>query len=268
MITQDITLRRTIKWSSFSETNTGSVREINEDAVFSNSDYGIWAIADGMGGYEAGDIASNMIVELLSEMENTVSLADTVDSVEDTLIEANRNILEYADVMCEKQMMGSTVVSLIIRGRVGVCLWVGDSRLYRYRNGELMQLSRDHSQVQELIEQGFISKEEAANHPEANIITRAVGACDEVYIDINVFNTQIGDTFLLCSDGLHNAISEDEMIARLSKMDIQEAAHSMLSLALENQANDNVSLIVARGEVDKHPLHNRVINERIEQCYE
>ncbi len=251
MTTSDVTMRRTIKWNTAAETNVGSVREVNEDAIFVKPEIGVWAVADGMGGYEAGDIASNMIVELLNDIEDKASLSDIVDSVEDKLIEANKNILEYADVMRDQQMMGSTIVSLIIRGRVGVCLWAGDSRLYRYRNGELQQLSQDHSQVQELIQQGFLSEEDAVNHPEANVITRAVGACEDVYIDINVFSTQIGDTFLLCSDGLHNAISVMDMINSLNDTDIEKSSANMLTTALDNKAADNVSLIIARGEVDK-----------------
>ncbi len=251
MTITDITMRRSIKWTSAAQTNTGCVRKVNEDAIFLKPEAGLWAVADGMGGYEAGDIASNMIVELLDDIEDKVPLCEIVDDVEDKFIEANANILEYADVMRDKQMMGSTVVSLIIRGRVGVCLWAGDSRLYRYRNGELQQLSQDHSQVQELIQQGFLSEEEAENHPDANVITRAIGAGDDVYIDINVFSTQIGDTFFLCSDGLYNAISKAEMINCLEDMDINKSVCTMLERALENKAADNVSMIIARGEADK-----------------
>jgi len=254
----DITMRRGIKWNSAAETNVGSVREVNEDAIFTKPEIGLWAVADGMGGYEAGDIASHIIVELLEDVDDSIPLVDIVDSVEDKLIEANNNILEYADVMRDKQMMGSTVVSLVIRGRVGVCLWAGDSRLYRYRNGDLQQLSQDHSQVQELIKQGFLSEEEAENHPEANVITRAVGACEDVYIDVNVFSTQIGDTFLLCSDGLYNSIAIAEIIDCLNDTDIELATNRMLSKALENKAADNVSIIIARGEMDK-ASNNKVV---------
>ncbi len=257
----DITMRRTIKWNSFAETNTGCVREINEDAIFLKPEIGLWAVADGMGGYEAGDIASNIIVELLNDIEDKVSLSQIVDDVEDKFIEANNNILEYADVMRDKQMMGSTVVSLIIRGRVGVCLWAGDSRLYRYRNGELQQLSQDHSQVQELIQQGFLSEEEAENHPEANVITRAIGACDDVYIDVNVFSTQIGDTFLLCSDGLYNSVTLLEMTKCLNATDIETSTKKLLEIALENKAADNVSMIIARGEADKISSNKMVLTQ-------
>lgn len=247
----DITMRRAIKWTASSKTDVGCVREINEDSVLSDTSLGLWAVADGMGGYEAGDVASNMIVESLAEIENKKSLADIVDTVEDKLIEVNTHIQEYSDVMCNNQTMGSTVVSLVIRGRLGACLWAGDSRLYRFRNESLQQLSQDHSQVEELIEQGFLKREDAAAHPDSNVITRAVGACEDIFVALNVFSTQIGDTYLLCSDGLHNAVSTEEIVNCLKEPDVEQSTQKLLSHALENNASDNVSLIVIRGEADR-----------------
>jgi len=253
----DITMRRAIKWNSFADTNVGCVREVNEDAVLDKPELGLWVVADGMGGYEAGDVASKMVVESLAELQHSSILSDFVDAVEDKLIQVNTQIQEYADLMCDSNTMGSTVVCLIVRGRLGVCLWAGDSRLYRYRNGELEQLSQDHSQIEELIQQGFLKREDAINHPDANIITRAVGACDDIYIAINVFSTQIGDTYLLCSDGLHNSITTESMIESLNEQNVEKSTEKMLSMALENNASDNVSLITVRGEPDK------IINKRV-----
>ncbi len=252
----DITMRRPIKWVSFAETNVGTVREVNEDSILLKPEIGLWAVADGMGGYEAGDIASSMIVDALEETEYVESLNEIVDSVEDKLIEVNNRILEYADIMLDQNTMGSTVVSLIIRGRIGACLWAGDSRLYRYRNGELQQLSRDHSQVEELIQQGFLKQEDAKNHPDANIITRAIGACGEIHIDINIFSVQIGDTFLLCSDGLHNSVDTNCIIHCLSEKDVEKSVKKLLAKSLENNASDNVSIIITRGEPDRIASNN------------
>lgn len=254
----DITMRRAIKWNSSANTNVGCVRKVNEDAILNKPEIGLWAVADGMGGYQAGDVASNMIIESLSDIEHKAILSDFVDTVEDKLIEVNTQIQEYSDVMCDKQTMGSTVVCLIVRGRLGICLWAGDSRLYRYRNGELEQLSQDHSQVEELIHQGFLKREDAKNHPDANIITRAVGASENVYIAINVFSTQIGDTYLLCSDGLHNSLTTECIIESLNKPNVDESTENMLAMALGNNASDNVSLITVRGEPDK-AINNRVV---------
>lgn len=247
----DITTRRPIKWTSFADTSVGTVRKVNEDSILLKPEIGLWAVADGMGGYEAGDVASNMIIEALNDTEYKAAFNDIIDTVEDSLIDTNNKILEYADIMLDQQTMGSTVVSLIIRGRVGACLWAGDSRLYRYRNGELQQMSQDHSQVEELIQQGFLTEEDAENHPDSNVITRAIGASEEIYIDINVFSTQIGDTFLLCSDGLHNSVNVSDIINCLNEQNIEQSVNNLLAKALENNASDNVSVIIARGVADK-----------------
>jgi len=246
----DTTIRRPIRWSSAQDTNVGMVREVNEDSILSSPDVQLWAVADGMGGYEAGNVASNMIVKTLDGITNKSSLNDMIDCVEDSLIDANHRILEYADIMLDGRTLGSTVVTLFIKGHVGTCLWAGDSRLYRYRNNELMQLSRDHSQVEELVQQGFLSPEEAESHPDSNVITRAIGANPDIYIDINVFSVQLGDTFLLCSDGLYNMVSKEEITSSIANLNVEDAVDELIQKALDNGANDNVSVILVKGEPD------------------
>lgn len=246
----DTTVRRPIKWTAHAETNVGAVRKINEDAILNRTERGIWAVADGMGGYEAGDVASQMIIKALDEISDIQVLNDIVDTVEDSLMDVNHRILEYADIMLDSRTTGSTIICLIIRGAVGVCLWAGDSRLYRFRNRKLEQLSQDHSQVEELIRQGLISPEEAKSHPDSNIITRAVGANSEICIDINTFSTQIGDTFMLCSDGLYNAVSDDDLEYFLQQGSAQKSVDGLIERALENGAPDNVSVVVLKGEPD------------------
>lgn len=227
------------------------VREANEDAILSREKIGLWAVADGLGGHAVGDVASRMVVESLAETQRKPHLNDMVVGVEDSLINANSNIFEYADIMLENATMGTTVVSLIIQGLVGVCLWVGDSRLYRYRRNELMQMSRDHSQVEEWVQQGIIKPEESENHPQGNIITRAIGVGENVDIDVSVFSTRIGDTFLLCSDGLYNAVSKNDIGECLRLTDVQDCVDKLMMLALENGAPDNVSIIVIKGELGR-----------------
>jgi serine/threonine protein phosphatase PrpC len=247
----DRTFRRPIEWRCGAQTHVGAVRQINEDAVLTRGDIGLWAVADGMGGHEVGDVASRMIVEALEQVTGRERLSDFVDEVEQSLLDVNQRILDYADLMFDNATMGSTLVSLLICGRVGVCLWAGDSRLYRLRNHQLTQLSRDHSHVQELIEMGAIAPEDAAKHPHANVITRAVGVEDPGFIDINAFNAQIGDTFLLCSDGLYNTMSDEEISDLLSGRDAQQVAEALVQLSLERGAPDNVSVIVIKGEAGK-----------------
>jgi len=254
----DTTVRRPIKWNTSADTNVGMVRTVNEDSIMTKPEIGLWAVADGMGGYEAGDVASTMIVNSLSEISKHDYLNTFVDEIEDKIIDANNRILEYSEIMHEGRTLGSTIVSLLIKGQVGICLWAGDSRLYMLRNNQLQQISRDHSYVQELLDQGSISQEDAINHPEANVITRAIGTCDELYIDINAFNVQVGDTFLLCSDGLYNTVDELEIEEYMRSADTDNAVKQLIVKSLENGAPDNVSIIMVKSVSDTNTPNQSV----------
>jgi serine/threonine protein phosphatase PrpC len=242
-----------VVWNSVAKTDVGMVREINEDSILSLPEAGFWAVADGMGGYEAGDVASSMVLDSLSDLTRCESLNDAVDAIEDCLLDVNGKILEYGDIMLDGRTLGSTVVSLLIQGRVGVCLWAGDSRLYRLRNRQLIQLSRDHSQVEEHVQQGYLSPDQAESHPDSNVITRAIGAEAELYVDINVFSTQLGDVFLLCSDGLYNMVNSEEMAEVLLAHPLTDAVQILVDLALQRGADDNVSVILVKGEQKPAP---------------
>lgn len=254
----DTTIRRPIKWNTSADTNVGMVREVNEDSIMTKPEVGLWAVADGMGGYEAGDVASNMIVSSISEIKAHENLHFLVDDIEDKIIDANRRILEYSDIMHDGRILGSTIVSLLIKGQVGICLWAGDSRLYLLRNNQLQQISRDHSHVQELIDKGSITEDEAINHPDSNVITRAIGTSEELYIDIKAFNVQVGDTFLLCSDGLYNAVDELEIEGRMKNNDTDDAVKQLIVKALENGAADNVSVVIVKSATEVNQSQNIV----------
>lgn len=254
----DTTIRRPIKWNTSADTNVGMVRTVNEDSIMSKPEVGLWAVADGMGGYEAGDVASNMIVSSLADIEKHDHLDMFINNIEDKIIDANNRILEYADIMHDGRMLGSTLVSLLIKGQVGVCLWAGDSRLYLLRNNQLQQLSRDHSHVQELLDQGTITEEDAVNHPDGNVITRAVGTSEELYVDINAFNVQVGDTFLLCSDGLYNAVDEFYIEHQMKSYDTDNAVKQLVVRALENGAPDNVSIVIVKSISDTKQSHTNL----------
>jgi len=247
----EISKRRPINWKSVQYSHTGLVRKINEDAMLSLPEQKLWAVADGMGGYEAGNIASDMIISSLKKLKLGGSLNETVNRVEDNLIEVNNLILAYADILLDGRILGSTVVTLIIKGRVGICMWAGDSRLYRYRNRQLEQLTRDHSYVANQVMQGKITAKEAGDHPDSNIITRAIGADSEIYIDLNAFSVQLGDIFLLCSDGLYNKVSNNEITKTLASLSINQAVNELVLKALDNGADDNVSVVLVLGEPDK-----------------
>lgn len=248
----DITVRRPIQWVCSSASNVGTVRSVNEDAVLERPEIGLWAVADGMGGHDAGNVASRMIVETLGELQKPEGLNGYVTSIEDAILDVNQRLLEYSEIVLDGRIVGSTFVGLMIYGQVGVCLWMGDSRLYRYRGQEFTQISRDHSQVSELLQAGAITAEEAVNHPESNVITRAVGTSEDPYLDLEVFKVQIGDIFLLCSDGLYNAIDNETIVTNLSLDDTQEMVAGLIGDALENGASDNVSVVAIKGV--RHPL--------------
>jgi len=243
----DTTIRRPVRWLSAATTNVGVVRKINEDAVLSKPDINLWAVADGMGGHEAGNVASNMIVNMLADIEIKINLDVFVSTIEDKILDVNKRLLEYSEIMLEGRIIGSTVAILLIKGRVGVCLWAGDSRLYRYRNGDIEQITVDHSHVAELLKHGSISVEEAENHPDANVITRAVGTCENLYVDIDVFDVNVGDTFMLCTDGLYNAVNEEGIINCLQEDAVETAANNLIETSLHNGASDNVSVVLVKG---------------------
>jgi len=247
----DTTFRRPISWNSYALSDVGCVRQVNEDSIVNIPEKYLWAVADGMGGHQVGDVASRKIAELLQSVQPCENLSDYIDAVENALLEANQQLIEFAHLMFENQTMGSTAICLVIKQHVGVCLWVGDSRLYRYRNRQLQQLTRDHSQVEEMLQMGLITEEEAERHPHKNVITRAVGVEPQLFVDINVFSTQIGDTFLLCSDGLYNSVSRNNVEYMLSHRNAEACVLDLMKTSLDNGAEDNVSLIVIKGEPGK-----------------
>lgn len=235
-----------IAWTSAAATDVGSKRKINEDALLARPEAGLWVVADGMGGHAAGDVASNAVVHPLSQIERGESLPDFVEAVEDSLLLVNQQLRDYARNELGGRTVGSTVVSLILSQRTGVCLWAGDSRLYRLRQGQLTRLSRDHSAVQEMVEAGAITQAEADRHPKSNVITRAVGGAEVLFVDSAVFAPQAGDTYLLCSDGLYNEVAEDSIRRKLALDDEQEATRRLVDEALHNGGRDNISVVVIK----------------------
>lgn len=230
-------------WHSSAATHCGAVRNMNEDAFLNRNDDGLWVVADGMGGHDAGEVASEMITASLARLNIEQPLPDVVDALEDTLLEVHQKIRAYSRTHCQGRTMGSTVVSLLLRDKVGVCMWAGDSRLYRYRDHRLQMISDDHSQVNEMRARGMITEEEARNHPASNVITRAVGASETLYVDITLMELRKGDVYLLCSDGLYGAISEGNMVRHLRGQDMESSTQALIEEALRAGARDNVTVI-------------------------
>jgi serine/threonine protein phosphatase PrpC len=221
-------------------THVGCRRRLNEDAVLASPERRLWAVADGMGGHEAGEVASAMVVEALAHCP------DGAEAALAALTDVNARLIEMGRTGGDSRTIGSTVVGLTANSNRFTCFWAGDSRAYRFRDGKLTRLTRDHSLVQELVDGGMISEGEAETHPNANIITRAVGVSEELQVDTIAGDISPGDLFLLASDGLTRLIGDGELSAELRRGDIESSAESLLQLALDREAPDNVSLILLR----------------------
>lgn len=234
-------------WRSAQQTHRGKRRRHNEDAVLSRSREGLWAVADGMGGHQAGEVASQAITGALSRVCLGGPLSAQVDAVEDALVSVNDDLRLHARSQGEGTTIGSTVVTLLAQGELGVVLWAGDSRLYRLREGRLEQITRDHNPICDLLDSGAVSEAEALA-AETNIITRAVGGQPHLYLDLAVFDVSHGDTYLLCSDGLYRDLDMDVLAQGLAVGGVDGAAESLLGLCLEGPARDNISLVIVRAE--------------------
>ena len=237
-----------LKWTSYASTHVGNVRQINEDAYLDRSDIKLWVIADGMGGHHAGDVASSRIVQALNDIKPTHRLSSFVTEIEDKLMEVNDQLRTLASEHEDNRTIGSTVVSMIASNNHCAVLWAGDSRAYRQRDGEIVQLSKDHSQVEEMIDRGILKREEAESHPASNIITRAVGATEQLYIDVDVDEVHSGDSYLLCSDGLYKHVSNEEIAEILGKTEVSEICQTLVDLTLQRGAVDNVTVVAIRAE--------------------
>ena len=233
-------------WTSAQATDIGAKRKINEDAVLSRPDIGLWAVADGMGGHAAGDVASQAVVDALTQLLPDSDLPDFVDTLEDRLLSVNLDLRRHGQEALGGRTLGTTVVSLFIHDGLGACIWAGDSRLYQYRGGELRRISHDHSAVQEMIDAGMITPDQAAHHPHRNVITWAVGGGDKLYPELRVFNVQADDWFILCSDGFYNEVSESVMASLIVQDTLEKSVELLMEKALAHGAADNVSLIVIK----------------------
>lgn len=229
-----------------SRTHVGLKRKINEDALMTRTERGLWAVADGMGGHEAGEVASGKIADALSTLPIVYSLQETIDDAVAALQRVNRDLIALARGSGLPRTIGSTVVGLAISGEEFRCFWAGDSRAYRIRTGRIAQISRDHSLVQDLISAGMLSEAEARTHPNANVVTRAVGVTEDLQVDVVSGDVRPGDIFLLASDGLTRVVEDSEIAAELTSSGAADAADRLIELVLERGAPDNVTMIVVR----------------------
>jgi type VI secretion system protein ImpM len=232
--------RSGFSWRSFAATSTGNVRGHNEDAILDRPDVGLWVVADGMGGHNNGGVASSMIVESLSSLEPASSPSGWLNDIEDRLLEVNARLYQ-GSVDNQAGMSGSTLVALLAFERHCLSIWAGDSRAYRSREGALEQITRDHSEEQEMLDGG--SPSEAVS---SNVITRAVGGSKELFLDIELRELRNHDRYLLCSDGLYRELSGADMAHHLTGNDPEGACKALMKQALSGKCSDNVSVIVVQ----------------------
>ncbi len=238
-----------LAWDDYGLTDPGKVRQVNQDAFWISGTSGgmkAWAVADGMGGYKGGEIASGQLVEMLGEIDPVTSIDRLGERIQQVVKQVNSNLIKLA-VEMGTGPIGSTLIVLIVDedGR-GLCLWAGDSRLYRLRDQELEQISTDHSQVQGLLDYGIISEQEAENHPAANIITNAVGVDEKLHIDKQELEVHEGDVYLLCSDGVNKELDNPAIRSAMLQDDAEKIVTTLVSGALANGGRDNITAVCVR----------------------
>src|SRR3954471_16326505 len=244
------------------ETDTGRVREHNEDTIASDVDAGLWVLADGMGGYNAGEVASGIavktIIELVTEackrpetrneIESTSGYMRQTIVLRDAIHRANKVINQTAQTQPQREGMGTTLVaSLFYDDRVSIA-HVGDSRVYRLRGNRFEQITMDHSLLQELVDRGFYSQEEAQRSTNRNYVTRALGVEANVDVEVQEVECQKGDYFLMCSDGLPDMVEDEDIHLTISTFnnDVKTIGEQLIKLTNDNGGRDNVSVILVR----------------------
>ncbi|WP_310016708.1 protein phosphatase 2C domain-containing protein [Croceicoccus sp. BE223] len=227
-------------------TNVGLRRKVNEDSYLDRTGDGFWIVADGMGGHDAGEVASAMVVDALRTVPVGPDPRRTAEAAMAAIQKVQVELVELAKDGIKPRTIGTTVVGLVIASGRYVVFWVGDSRILLVRGGEISRLTRDHSLVQDLIDAELIDPAEAETHPDSNVITRAVGADKELVIDSKSGEVQPGDLFMLASDGVTKVLTEAEILAFLTTRNAKQAHRAMSNTILERGAPDNFTSIVVR----------------------
>jgi len=259
----------------FAKTDTGMVRSHNEDFIAVSPEHGYVILADGMGGYSAGEVASSIAATVVQEMlEEQLpqhfrewsrhSDRQLQQLVQQSVARANASIIDAAENEPQFHGMGTTVVVGLFQQDRLILAHVGDSRAYRWRDGELAQITRDHSLLQEQIDAGLISPEAAQHSPNRNLITRAVGVDRALDIEVHEHATRAGDIYLLCSDGLSDMLTGEQIAATLKEFgaDLESACGTLVQRANTHGGKDNISVILAKVtavDVKNEKLLDRVL---------
>lgn len=225
-------------------THVGLRREHNEDTYYADGALGLWLVADGMGGHEQGEVASALA------RREIVSAIEAGDALEDSIRAANAAIIAHAGQRRQRLPMGTTVAAVRVQGTQYLAAWVGDSRIYRCREGQLTPISADHSYVRTLIDQGVVTPEQARTHPHRNVITQALGVTDahSLHVEQVACELHAGDQLLLCSDGLTEEVDDATIQAIVARTELsaQECVDHLMLAALDGGGSDNITVVLLR----------------------
>lgn len=224
-------------------TDIGVVRELNEDSYLVRPDLGLWLVADGMGGHDAGDFASRTLVEELDRMQPATSAPALLTALEAQVAHANAVLRQAARTRGPRAVVGCTLAILVIFGDAYACVWSGDSRIYRIRHGQIEQATRDHTEAQELVDRGTLTPEEAQSWPRRNVVTRAIGVFDEPELEMVQGRIEDGDIFVICSDGLTQHVSDEEIGQMANLRPLRTAVEQLIATTLARGARDNVTVV-------------------------
>ena len=237
---QEVRLEPAIQWQASGLSDIGRVQKVNEDAFYLSADQGLWAVADGMGGFARGDYASGVVVDGLAHFTRLGSLADNIRDLEMRLKTAHN----LCRTSFPGERVGSTVAAIFAYGNHCMVLWAGDSRVYRLRGDHIKQITVDHTVAQYKYAQGELSAQQAISHPLSHILTRAIGVHQVLYLDLEYVTVEPGDRFLLCSDGLYNEVPRADIQALLGTGQPKEAVQALVENAVANGGKDNITAIV------------------------
>lgn len=241
---------------TFSMTDVGRIRQINQDFIFTSENQvgklpNLFIVADGMGGHNAGDFASRYTVETVVDLIRQSEEKEVVTIIKKAVEQANSMLIEKASADEQLAGMGTTLVLCTIEGNEACVANVGDSRLYLL-NDEIRQITKDHSLVEEMVRMGELEPENAKMHPNKNIITRAIGAVEEVTVDFFTVPLQSGDKILMCSDGLSNMLEDDEIRMIVDRQqDLVDGVQTLISRANQNGGKDNIAVILIEPFLDE-----------------
>ena len=262
------------KIKSIALTDTGKVREHNEDTIGEEPDIGLFVLADGMGGYNAGEVASGIAVKTIMNLVREAYQVQQLDGTDratglmrpsiilrDAILRANKIIHQTSKTQPQCEGMGTTVVAVLFYNNRVITAHVGDSRIYRLRGDRFEQLTLDHSLLQELVDRGFYSQEEAARSTNKNYVTRALGVEPSVEVEVREHPVQRGDHYVLCSDGLSDMVEDEDIHLTISTFNdnLETVAKQLVQLSNEHGGRDNISVVVMQ-VIDSFPARQRILD--------